>query len=89
MKHTTESDGDAEFEDDAEPEYHPESEEAGEFWCPQCGSEMYGDATRCPKCGDYVTPGARPLSGRMTGLAWALIVLIVLGLLGGLIASFH
>lgn len=75
--------------DDDEPDYSPEADEAGEFWCPQCSASMYGDATRCPTCGDYVTPGARPLSGGMTWLTWTLIVVIALTVLGGLIASFR
>src|SRR5689334_13523766 len=49
VKHTIEGDGDDDgFEDDA---YRPEADDAGILWCPQCGSEMYGDATRCPSCG--------------------------------------
>ncbi len=91
MKETLDSEGD--FEDDEEPyesyepEYHPEADDAGTFWCPKCGGEMYGDATRCPKCGDFVTPGARP-STRTPGWIWAGLILVGLTLLAGLLASF-
>ena len=26
--------------------------------CPKCGASIYEEAQRCPKCGDYVTPGS-------------------------------
>jgi hypothetical protein len=74
---------------DDEPEYHPEADDAGVFWCPKCGSEMYGDSTRCPKCGDYVTPGARPSGSSMPRWMWAALILAGLGLLAGLIASLR
>lgn len=60
-----------------EPEHHPEADDPGVFWCPRCGSTMYGDSDRCPACGDYVSPGA----GRRTGLsrlAWGITLLILL-----------
>ncbi len=91
MKGTLDSEGD--FEDDeesfesTEPEYHPEADDPGIFWCPKCGVEMYGDATRCPKCGDFVTPGVRP-STRTPWWIWAGLLLVGLTLLGGLLASF-
>ena len=91
MKHTRESDGpdDEDFEDDGEAEYHPEADDPGIFWCPSCGSEMYGDSTRCPKCGDYVTPGSRPSSGAMPWWMWAIMILVGLALVAGLAASFR
>jgi hypothetical protein len=55
---------------------------AGELWCPECGAVMYADAVRCPKCGNYVTPGARPTSGLPLWI-WAGLVLIVLAILAG------
>jgi hypothetical protein len=77
------SDDDPEEADDApeyegyEPEYHPEADDAGELWCPHCGSLMHGDASRCPSCGDYVTPGAKP-AGRQPWWIWAGVALLVL-----------
>ena len=82
------SDGD---EDDSfesyEPEVHPEADDPGIFWCPKCGSEMYGDSSRCARCGDYVTPGARPRTPTPWWI-WAGIALVVAALLGGLLAAF-
>ncbi|HVE42000.1 MAG TPA: hypothetical protein VNM14_19045 [Planctomycetota bacterium] len=78
-----EFDEDDDYTDSEEPEYHAEADDPGVFWCPACGAEMYGDSTRCPKCGDYVTPGARGASGRPW---WIWIGLIAIGL--GLIAAF-
>ena len=92
MKDTLESEGeDADDEDPSEadsPDYSPEADDPGVFWCPKCGSEMFGDAGRCPTCGDYVTPGARP-SSRTPAWIWAGLVLIGLAMLAGLIAAFH
>jgi len=87
VKHTIEGDGDDDgFEDD---EYRPEAEDAGILWCPQCGSEMYGDATRCPSCGDYVTPGHHSSPGSMPWWMWAIVILVGLALLAGMFASFR
>jgi len=58
-------------------EYGPEADEAGELWCPKCGAVMYADSTLCPKCGDYVTPGAKP-SSALPAWMWVGIVLIAL-----------
>lgn len=91
MKHTAESEGDFDDEeedfDSDDPDYSPEADDAGVFWCPHCGAEMYGDSTRCPKCGDFVKPGARP-SGSMPWWVWAGLVLVGLTLVAGLAASF-
>lgn len=67
-----------------EPEYHPESGEAGELWCPKCSALICADATVCPECGEHMTPGARP-RGRFGGLlaillAVALAVLLLVAL---------
>jgi predicted RNA-binding Zn-ribbon protein involved in translation (DUF1610 family) len=86
VKRTLESEGD-DADDEDPSEYAPEADDAGVFWCPKCGAEMYGDAGRCPSCGDDVTPGARP-SSAMPGWVWAGLVLIGLAMLAGLIASF-
>ena len=77
-------DSDDDFDSD-EPEYHPEPD-AGVFWCPSCGAEMYGDSTRCPTCGDYVTPGARGASGRPWWV-WAGLLALGVGVAGALIAA--
>jgi predicted nucleic acid-binding Zn ribbon protein len=87
---TTESEGDFEEEDDYSApedfEYHPVADDPGVFWCPKCGAEMYGDASLCSKCGDYVKPGARPRAAAPWWI-WVGLVLIVLLMLGGLVAS--
>jgi hypothetical protein len=86
MKYTSESDG--EYEDEGESDYSPESDDAGVFWCPHCGSEMYGDSVRCPKCGDYVTAGTHRSSGSMPWWIWAIVIVVALAMLSGLVASF-
>jgi hypothetical protein len=47
---------------------------------------MYGDSTRCPTCGDYVTPGARGAFGPSVVGLGRLIALGV-GVAGALIAA--
>ena len=86
MKNTSESEG--EFDEEPGSDFRPESGDAGVFWCPHCGSEMYGDADRCPSCGDYVTPGHRHASQPMPWWIWAIVALVALAMLAGLIASF-
>ena len=49
-----------------EPEYHPEADEAGDLWCPLCGAVVYADASQCPKCGEYITPGRPPAGPGIT-----------------------
>jgi hypothetical protein len=73
-------------DDDFESEYHPEQDDPGILWCPNCGGEMHGDSTRCPKCGDYVTPGARP-SGSMPWWIWLGLILIGVGMAIGIVSS--
>jgi hypothetical protein len=79
-------DGDDEPFEGYEPEYHPEADDPGVFWCPKCGAEMYGDSSRCPKCEEFVTPGARP-STPTPWWIWAFIGVLALALVGGVIAS--
>ncbi len=92
MKETWGAEGEFENDDESlesyEPEYHPEADDPGVFWCPKCGAEMYADSTRCPKCGEYVRPGARPRSSTPWWI-WVGLILIALVLLGGLLAGFH
>ena len=88
MKYTDDFDGDDSEEDYSPGEYSPESEDAGVFKCPHCGSEMYGDAVRCPSCGDYVTPGHRHASQAMPWWIWVAVILVALAMLAGMIASF-
>ena len=70
---------------DDEPGYSPEADEAGELWCPKCGAVMYADATLCPTCNEYVTPGAKPRASMPAwmwiGLALALLVLLAMAFL--------
>ena len=63
-------DGEEDYSAAGEPEYHPEADDPGDFWCPKCAAPMFGDATLCSKCGDYVTPGAKP-SHPMPWWVWA------------------
>lgn len=84
-KTDTGDDSDDEELEGYEPEYHPEADEAGELWCPHCGAVMHADSDRCPKCGDYVTPGPRPTPGWLRAGAIVLALLIVAGLLGALL----
>jgi len=90
MKGTLESEGDDADDEDPSgfdpPEYAPEADDSGVFWCPKCGAEMLGDVDRCPTCGDYVTPGARP-SSVTPGWIRAGLILIGLAMLAGLIAA--
>ena len=81
-----ESEEDGEAFEGYEPEYSPEADDPGVFWCPRCGSEMYGDATLCPKCNEFVTPGARPTT-KTPFWIWVGVVLVGLLLLGGLLAG--
>ena len=89
-KSTFDSEGEFEEEESGfegyEPKYHPEAGDRGTFWCPKCGEEMYGDATLCRKCGDFVTPGLRPRSVMSLWL-WVGLILVGLILLGGFIAG--
>jgi len=89
-KNATDSEGEFEEGDPSfegyEPEYDPEADDPGVFWCPKCGAEMYGDSTRCPKCGDFVKPGARP-STKTPWWIWAGAVVIGLTLLCGWVAA--
>lgn len=71
----------AEDEDVEETEYAPESEDAGDLWCPKCGAVMYADAARCPACGDYVTPGAPPSRGHPWWI-WLGVALLVAATIG-------
>ena len=68
-------------DDFEETEYAPEAEDAGELPCPKCGAAMYGDAVRCPICGTYVTPGAKPSSGHPWWI-WLGVALLVAATLG-------
>jgi len=75
--------------DNYEPEefeYSPEQDDPGVFWCPKCGAEMYGDSTRCAKCGDFVTPGARPKTA-IPWWIWLGIILVGSTLAAGLVAA--
>ena len=50
--------------------------------CPACGAEIYEDADRCPRCGEYISRGAAPrwpwwmLAGGLAALAAVLWWLI-------------
>ena len=61
-----------------------DDDDSGIAPCPHCGADMYEDAIRCPKCGDYVTPGAQSKS-RLPAWIWVGLVLVGLGMLGGFV----
>ncbi len=65
---------------DDEPDYSPEADEAGELWCPKCGAVMYADATLCPACHEYVTPGPKPAASMPTWM-WVGLGLLALAML--------
>lgn len=70
---------------EGEPEYPPEADEAGELWCPECGAVLYADSTRCPRCKEYVTPGARP-GGAMPAWVWVGMGVLAAAVLTALVA---
>ena len=80
----------AEWDDDDEPQgmdcsggsYAPEGDEAGELWCPKCSAVMYADATRCPSCEEYVTPGAKPTKG-LPWWVWVGLIVVLAAMIGG------
>ena len=80
-------DGDDSADFDDEGEYPPEADEAGELWCPKCGAVMYADAGLCPKCNQYVTPGARP-SAPIPLWMWAIGVAILAMILAAVVGAF-
>jgi len=90
-KGSLDSEGEFGEDDDSfegfEPEYQAEAEDPGVFWCPKCDAEMYGDSTRCPKCGDFVTPGLRP-STPTPWWIWAGGLVMGITLLAGWVAAF-
>lgn len=89
-KYSPESEDDDEEEDySGEPEYSPESGDEGTFKCPSCSAEIYGGSSRCPTCGDYVTPGARSTSASLPRWMWVAVVVVILALIAGAIRSFR
>ena len=69
-----------------EPEYHPEADEAGELWCPLCGAVIHAEASICPKCGEFMTPGLPP-AGSMPRWRSSLVYWILFAIVGGAILS--
>lgn len=53
--------------------------------CPSCRAMIYADADRCPKCGDYVTPGAAGVR-RKPAWIWIGVALAALVLLGWILS---
>ncbi len=47
--------------------------------CPYCGAAIYGDAVRCPRCGNYLSredaPSRQPLWIVLTAVVCLLVVL--------------
>jgi hypothetical protein len=74
-------DADDEFCDDEYPEEDDSDDDLTEtVSCPECGAEIYEDASQCPVCGSYVTSNSNVWSGR--SLWW-----ILLGLLGLIVTT--
>jgi predicted nucleic acid-binding Zn ribbon protein len=48
--------------------------------CPNCGAEIYDDAEKCPKCGQYVTREFRGSRGPATVALVILVVLLVVAI---------
>ena len=46
--------------------------------CPECGADVYEDAERCPRCGQYITP--RTAGGGKTWL-WAILIALLVAAL--------
>lgn len=40
--------------------------------CPRCGGEIYEDADRCPRCGEYVVAGQRA-----SGSLWRIVAAVM------------
>jgi uncharacterized paraquat-inducible protein A len=58
-----------------------ESEEEDDLApCPSCRAMIYAEADRCPRCGDYVTPGTARARSKpwwmWLGIALALLILL-------------
>ena len=63
----------AELDEDSETDVRP---------CPNCGAEIYHDADRCPRCGQYVVPGrGSGGGGKSLPLWWILLILAAAALL--------
>ena len=76
-----------EFEYPDESDLDDDFDESETVPCPECGEEIYEDASSCPYCGHFVTFSAHPWSGRSTvwigvGVAGTLAVIAAL-ILGG------
>ncbi len=67
--------------------YQPESDEAGDLWCPNCFALMYADSVRCPKCGEYVTPGVKRRPGHLDWWLWGGMVLILAAIAAIVVAA--
>ena len=66
--------------DEPDEDWTGDEEDVDVVECPNCGAEVYEEAERCPVCGEYITHGRHPLSGRP---AWY----VVLGVVGLIIAA--
>jgi hypothetical protein len=73
--------------EDDEPGYHPGGDEAGELWCPKCGAVMYADSELCPRCNQFVTPGARR-QGPMPKWLWVTGVVLLFLAVAGIVSTF-
>ena len=64
------------------PDPQPDADEEATWPCPSCGASIHADAARCPRCGDYVTPGAGPHSRAWPWWMWLGLVLAAVVALG-------
>lgn len=71
-------------DDDADDEAWNDDDDASEtVACPACGAEVYEDALRCPRCGEYVTHSTSHFAGR----PWWWIALGIAGVIAVIATS--
>jgi uncharacterized paraquat-inducible protein A len=66
-----------ELEDHEYPEPDELDDDSSEtVSCRKCGAEVYEDAEKCPRCGEYITAGSQLWSNR----SWWWVLLGALGI---------
>lgn len=63
--------------DEAGPDYGDDDDESEVVSCPACGGDVYEDAERCPRCGDYIVHSSTGYVWKDRPLWW-----MILGVLG-------
>ena len=59
------------------------SEEDDWIQCPNCQSEVYHDAQRCPECGEYIIDSASPSKSKPLWVVVIAVILVILFLIQG------